>query len=86
MYLHGKESCSCDPYPAVQGVEVGNLVSIVITKHSAKPNDWQYEGEEHQSSMQQFPGKFILTPGQGDTVQHSSYRGGDRPRHIRSQI
>ncbi len=74
VYLRGEKSCGGDPNPAVQGVEVGNFFGIVEVKHGTQPHDWQDQGEEHQCSMQQLPGEFILTPGQGDTVHHSSCR------------
>lgn len=74
VYLYGKKSCSSDPNPAVQGVEVANAFGIVEVKHRTQPHDWQDQGEEHHRSMQQLPGEFILTPGQRDTVQHSSCR------------
>lgn len=72
MYLHGKKSRSGESDPAVNGVEVGNLIGIVVLKHGTQSDHGHDEGDEHQGSMQQLPGQFVRTPGQGNTVQNSS--------------
>lgn len=74
VYLNGEKSCSGDSDPAVQGVDVGSVIGIVEVKHSTEPHDRQDQGEEHQCSMQQLPGEFVLAPSHWDTVQHSSCR------------
>lgn len=79
VYLHGKKSRGGDSNPAVQRVDVWYVFGIMDAKHGIKPHDRQHESEQHQRCVQQLPGEFILTPSQGDAVQHSSC-GRDRRR------
>lgn len=72
VYLHGKKSRGGDSDPAVQRVDVWYVLGIMDAKHGIKPHDRQHKSEEHQRPVQQLPGEFILTPSQGNAVQHSS--------------
>lgn len=75
VYLSGKQSRGGDPHPAVQRVHVGDFLGVVEAEDGAKPHHGQQQGEEHERGVQQLPGEFVLTPGQGDAVQHSSCGG-----------
>lgn len=78
FYLCGKQSCSSNSNPAVQGVHIRDVVDVVVVEHRTKSHDGQDQSEEHQRSMEELPGEFILTPGQGNAVQHSSCKRGTR--------
>lgn len=49
-----------------------DVVDVVVVEHGAESHNGQDQGGEHERSMEQLPGEFILTPGQGNAVQHSS--------------
>lgn len=51
---------------------MGDFPDVVEAEDGAKPQDGQQQSEEHERGVQQLPGEFVLTPGQGDAVQHSS--------------
>lgn len=72
LNLSGEECCSANANPAVQGVEVGSAVGVVEVKHSTEAKDGAEQGQEHDTSMQQFPGQLILPPCEGNAVQHCS--------------
>lgn len=60
----------------MQRVHVGDPLGVVEAEDGAKPHDGQQQSEEQERGVQQLPGELVLTPGQGDAVQHGSCGGG----------
>lgn len=67
-YLGSEQDYGADAHPAVEGIQVGDVVACVEVKHSTQPKDGQDQGGQQQSSVHQLPVLLPLTPGKGDAV------------------
>ena len=57
-YLAGEEEDGGDAQPAVQGVEVGDLLVVVKVKDGRQPQHSQDEGHQVHGCVAQLPGQL----------------------------
>lgn len=57
-HLAGEDDNGGDAQPTVQGVEVGNMVIVVISKDGHQPQHGQDEGHQMQGCVGDFPGQL----------------------------
>ncbi len=50
-HLCSKKRSGTNPHPAVEGIEIGCVVCIVVVKHRTKPDNRQNERKEQKPSM-----------------------------------
>lgn len=79
-YLQGEEGGGGDPDPAVQRVDVGDVLGVVEAEDGAEPDHGQQQSQEHQRRVQQLPVQFTLAPGQRDAVQNRPCTSGKNAR------
>lgn len=50
-HLCSKKRSGTNPHPAVEGIEVGCVVCVVVVEHRTKPDNRQNERKEQKPSM-----------------------------------